>query len=313
MGPTAPAYTAFLERGELQQRALDARRRMGASDLCARACRVDRSQRLGACRTGAAARVASFGAHHGEEDPLRGWAGSGTIFFASCNLRCQYCQNHDISQGTAGVEVSAEQLAGMMLSLQAQGCHNINLVSPSHVVAPILEAIYLAACAGLRLPLVYNTGGYDSLEALALLDGVIDIYMPDMKYSDTRTARRYSRVMAYPEANRRAVREMHRQVGALAIDERGLAVRGLLVRHLVLPNDLAGTSEIVRFLAQEVSPDTYLNLMDQYRPAFRAFGIPLLNRRISQEEYQSALREAYGAGLTRLDGSAPRRLQGIDN
>ena len=280
---------------------------MAACDLCARACRVDRSVRLGACRTGLTARVASFGPHHGEEDPLRGWAGSGTIFFASCNLRCQYCQNHDISQGDPGAEVSAGELAGMMLALQRRGCHNINLVSPSHVVAPILEAIDLAAQAGLRLPMVYNTGGFDSLEALALLDGVVDIYMPDMKYGDTRTARRFSRVLGYPEANRRAVREMHRQVGDLVIDRQGLAVRGLLVRHLVLPCDLAGTTGIVRFLAEEISPDTYLNLMDQYRPAFRAWQNPPLDQPISREEYRSALKAAAQAGLTRLDGRGPRQ------
>ena len=255
-----------------------------------------------------AARVASFGPHHGEEDPLRGWAGSGTIFFAGCNLRCQYCQNYDISQGGSGAEVTVEALAEMMLALQDQGCHNINLVSPSHVVAPILEAIHLAARAGLRLPIVYNTGGFDSLAALALLDGVVDIYMPDMKYSDTRQARRYSRVVGYPAANRLAVREMHRQVGDLVIDERGLAVRGLLVRHLVLPNDLAGTSQIVHFVADELSPNSYLNLMDQYHPAFRARQIPSLDRPISREEYQRALRAAAQVGLTRLDGRRPGRL-----
>ena len=305
---TAPAYLGLLASGELRARARAASRRMASCDLCARACRVDRFQRLGACRTATAARVASFGPHHGEEDPLRGWAGSGTIFFAGCNLRCQYCQNHDISQGGSGAEVSVEALAEMMLALQARGCHNINLVSPSHVVAPILEAIRRAAGAGLRLPIVYNTGGFDSLAALALLDGVVDIYMPDMKYSDTRQARRHSRVLGYPEANRLAVREMHRQVGDLVIDERGLAVRGLLVRHLVLPNDLAGTSEIIRFVAEEVSPSTYLNLMDQYHPAFRAAQHPPLDRPISPAEYRSALRAAHDAGLTRLDGRAPSRL-----
>lgn len=251
-----------------------------------------------------AARVASFGPHHGEEDPLRGWAGSGTIFFAGCNLRCQFCQNHDISQGPVGHEVDAAELAEMMLALQRQGCHNINLVSPSHVVGPILEALVVAAGRGLRLPLVYNTGGYDSLEALALLDGVIDIYMPDMKYSDTRTARRYSRVLAYPRVNRQAVREMHRQVGDLVLDDRGLAVRGLLVRHLVLPGGLAGTSDIARFLAEEISRDTYLNVMDQYRPAFRASAFPPLDRRLTADEYRQAVRAARRAGLWRLDERA---------
>jgi len=303
-----PVYLTLLPGGGLEQRALAARRRTAACDLCARACRIDRSMRLGACRIGMSARVASYGPHHGEEDPLRGWAGSGTIFFSGCNLRCQYCQNHDISQGHAGADVTAEGLAGMMLALQDRGCHNINLVSPSHVVAPILEALTFAARAGLRVPIVYNTGGFDSLEALALLDGVVDIYMPDMKYGDSRIARRLSRVLAYPDANRRAVREMHRQVGDLVVDRRGLAVRGLLVRHLVLPGDLAGTSQIVRFLAEEISPNTYLNLMDQYRPAYRAGQNPPLNRPVSREEYRAARKMATQAGLTRLDGRGPARI-----
>ena len=275
---------------------------MSACDLCARACGVDRSERLGACRTGTKAVVASWGPHHGEEDPLRGWAGSGTIFFSSCNLRCVFCQNSDISQGRFGREVTGGELAEIMLSLLRTGCHNINLVSPSHVVAPILEAVWLAALRGLRLPLVYNTGGYDSLEALRLLDGVINIYMPDMKYDDTRIARRFSRVLGYPAANRRAVREMHRQVGDLVLDADGLAVRGLLVRHLVLPGGLTGTQGILRFLAEEISPDTYLNLMDQYRPAFRAAEHPPLDRRLAQTEFLQAVLAARRAGLTRLDG-----------
>jgi putative pyruvate formate lyase activating enzyme len=224
-------------------------------------------------------------------------------------LRCAFCQNHEISQARAGRQVEASELAGIMLSLQRQGCHNINLVSPSHVVAPVLEAVLLAARRGLRLPLLYNTGGYDSLEALKLLDGVIDIYMPDMKYDDTRLARRYSRVLGYPEANRRAVREMHRQVGDLMINPDGLAVRGLLVRHLVLPGGLAGTPGIMRFLAEEISPDTYLNLMDQYRPAFRAGQCPPLDRPLTAQEYRGALRAAAAAGLRRLDGRAARRAR----
>lgn len=296
-----PAYLGRIRTDELVERADWAQAHMASCDLCARMCRVDRAERLGACRTGLRARVASFGPHHGEEDPLRGWAGSGTIFFASCNLRCQYCQNHDISQGGLGREVTPEEIARMMLVLQDAGCHNINLVSPSHVVAPILQALVVAARSGLRLPIVYNTGGYDSLEALTLLDGVIDIYMPDMKYSETRTARRLSRALAYPEANRRAVREMHRQVGDLVIDSQGLARRGLLVRHLVLPGDLAGTSEVVRFLAEQISVETYLNLMDQYRPAFHAGQFPPLDRPLRRDEYQRAVDVARRAGLARLD------------
>ena len=249
MDARQPAYIKLLERGELESRAREARDRERACDLCARYCRIDRYKRTGACKTGIRARLASFGPHHGEEDPLRGVAGSGTIFFSWCNLRCQYCQNADISQAPAGQEVDNEELAAIMLSLQRSGCHNINFVSPSHVVAEILEALLLAARSGLNLPLVYNTGGFDSLEALSLLDGVIDIYMPDMKYGDARIARTHSKIGNYPEINRKAVREMHRQVGDLRLNADGIAQRGLLVRHLVLPGGLAGTEEVVRFLA----------------------------------------------------------------
>jgi len=251
--------------------------------------------------------VASYGPHHGEEEPLRGWRGSGTIFFAWCNLRCQYCQNHDISQAAAGRELESEEIASIMLNLQESGCHNINLVSPSHVVAEILEALVIAVDHGLRLPLVYNTGGYDSPEALAMLDGVIDIYMPDMKYSDRLVARTLSKIGNYPQVNQDAVREMHRQVGDLTLDSRGIAQRGLLVRHLVLPEGLAGTAEVVRFLAEEISPLTYLNLMDQYRPAFNAHDHPPLNQRLTSTEYGEALKMAQDAGLTRLD----KRQRGI--
>jgi putative pyruvate formate lyase activating enzyme len=216
-------------------------------------------------------------------------------------LRCQFCQNFGISQSLAGPELEPSKLAAVMLDLQSQGCHNINLVSPSHVVAPILQALVLAAEAGLELPLVYNTGGYDSLEALALLDGVVDIYMPDMKYASTAVARRLSRALDYPSVNQAAVLEMHRQVGDLVLDGDGLAVRGVLVRHLVLPGRLAGTEAIVQFLAREISTDTYLNLMDQYYPAHLAAQHPLLRRRITQEEYDHALAAARSAGLRRLD------------
>jgi putative pyruvate formate lyase activating enzyme len=296
-----PAYLQLHNTGELAGRALLARQRERSCDLCARYCGVDRSERQGACRTGLRARVASYGAHHGEEDPLRGLHGSGTIFFSWCNLRCQYCQNHDISQAQNGREFEAQELASIMLTLQEAGCHNINFVSPSHVVAEILEALVIAVEHGLKIPLVYNTGGFDSSEALTLLDGVIDIYMPDMKYSDRLVARRLSKIGNYPHVNQAAVREMHRQVGDLDLDERGIAQRGLLVRHLILPEDLAGTADIISFLAEKVSHDTYLNLMDQYRPAYKAHEYPPLNRRITAEEYQNAIDMAHTAGLTRLD------------
>jgi len=297
-----PAYLGLHRSGELAARGREARRREQACDLCGRMCRVDRRQRPGACRSGLRARLASYGPHHGEEDPLRGVRGSGTVFFAWCNLRCLYCQNHTISQEPAGREVEAPELAEVMLSLQEMGCHNINLVSPSHVVAEILEAVDLAAGQGLCLPLVYNTGGFDSLEALSLLDGVIDIYMPDMKYDDARVARLLSGIAGYPQVNRAALREMHRQVGDLALDESGIARRGLLVRHLVLPGGLAGTEAVVQFLAQEISANTYLNLMAQYRPAFRAREHPPLDRPLVDGEYAEAVRLAREAGLRRLDG-----------
>jgi putative pyruvate formate lyase activating enzyme len=298
-----PAYLKLLRSGELRERVAQAYRHLSICDVCARGCRVDRrAGQVGVCRTGEQAKVSSYGPHLGEEDPLRGWRGSGTIFFTRCNLKCQFCQNYDISQTDAGDAVEPEQLASIMLDLQARGCHNINLVSPSHVVPQIMAAVLIAAQAGLCLPLVYNTGGYDSMEMLRLLDGVVDIYMPDMKFADAETARRYSKVANYPCVNQAAVREMHRQVGDLHIDGMGLATRGLLVRHLVLPAGLAGTGEIIRFLAGDISPHTYLNLMDQYRPAYKAHLFPELNRGISGPEYAAAVRLAEEAGLRRLDG-----------
>jgi putative pyruvate formate lyase activating enzyme len=237
----------------------------------------------------------------GEEAPLVGRNGSGTIFFSYCNLHCAFCQNYIISQLGEGEPVANETLANMMLSLQARGCHNINLVSPTHVVPYILEALDTAAAKGLNLPLVYNTGGYDALETLKLLDGIVDIYMPDMKYSDEKTAERLSGIKDYPEINQAAVKEMHRQVGDLEVDEKGIAQRGLLVRHLVLPNGLAGTQEIVKFLADEVSANTYLNIMSQYRPCYKAFDIPGLDRPLKDQEFNDAIKLAHQQGLYRLD------------
>jgi putative pyruvate formate lyase activating enzyme len=298
-----PAYRRLLETGELARRRETAYRHLESCDLCARYCRVDRTQGIAGavCRTGERAVVASYGPHHGEEDPLRGSAGSGTIFFSWCNLRCVYCQNWDISQRGIGREVEPREIADMMLELQRLGCHNINFVTPSHVVAQIIAAVDDAARRGLELPLVYNTSGYDSLEALALLDGIVDIYMPDMKYGDSRLAHQYSKVRNYVEANRAAVKEMHRQVGDLVLDARGIAQRGLLVRHLVLPNGIAGTGDVLRFLAEEISRNTYLNLMDQYRPCYRADEYPALARPLTRDEYREVLAAADQAGLKRLD------------
>jgi putative pyruvate formate lyase activating enzyme len=298
-----PAYRRLLETGELARRRETAYRHLESCDLCARYCRVDRTQGIAGavCRTGERAVVASYGPHHGEEDPLRGSAGSGTIFFSWCNLRCVYCQNWDISQRGIGREVEPREIADMMLELQRLGCHNINFVTPSHVVAQIIAAVDDAARRGLALPLVYNTSGYDSLEALALLDGIVDIYMPDVKYADSRLAHPYSKVRNYVEANCAAVKEMHRQVGDLVLDARGIAQRGLLVRHLVLPNGIAGTGDVLRFLAEEISRNTYLNLMDQYRPCYRADEYPALARPLTRDEYREVLAAADQAGLKRLD------------
>ena len=303
-----PAYVRLWASGELQRRVEAAYAHLKSCVLCAWHCRADRlSGKTGTCKTGELARVSSYFAHMGEEDPLRGSRGSGTIFFSRCNLRCQFCQNYELSAEGEGVDVPPERIAAMMLELQDRGCHNINFVSPSHVVAPILAATLIAAQAGLRLPLVYNTGGYDSPEALALLDGVIDIYMPDMKYGDPAVGQKYSKVPDYPKHNFCAVKEMHRQVGDLVLDDRGIARRGLLVRHLVLPGGLAGTREVMRFLAREVSPDTYVNIMAQYHPAYRAAfpdtrdELAPLNRPVTAEEVAEAYRLAQEAGLHRFD------------
>lgn len=296
-----PTYVRLLESGELAQRVKQAYERLHECDLCGWNCRIDRYERTGACNMDVEAVIASYGPHHGEEDPLRGWAGSGTIFFSGCNLRCQFCQNYDISQLGQGQTATPERLAAIMLALQERGCHNINFVSPSHFVAPILAATLIAAQAGMRLPLVYNTGGYDSLSALRLLDGVIDIYMPDIKYADERLAKKYSKIPRYPKVNQAAVREMHRQVGDLILDDQGVARRGLLVRHLVMPDGLAGTAEIARFLAEEVSTDLYINVMGQYRPCYKAGDYPQLDRQPTRQELGEARQSVLEAGLHRLD------------
>jgi putative pyruvate formate lyase activating enzyme len=298
-----PAYVTLLHNGQIAERVAQAYHHLEDCDLCARYCHMNRKKTIkgAVCRTGELAVVHSYGPHHGEEDPLRGLNGSGTIFFSWCNLRCVFCQNWDISQKGMGRETTPEQLANMMLDLQQQGCHNINFVSPSHVVAQIIAAVAIAAEKGLHLPLVYNTGGYDSLEALRLLDGIIDIYMPDMKYGNSTKARKYSKVRDYTERNFSAVKEMHCQVGDLVLDENGIAQRGLLVRHLILPNNIAGTREVLDFIAREISIHTYINIMDQYHPCYRADEYPAVDRPITLEEYQHAMDLARRAGLERLD------------
>jgi putative pyruvate formate lyase activating enzyme len=295
-------YLKLAESGELALRVASAWQHLEDCDLCARYCHINRRETIkgAVCRTGEYALVHGHGPHHGEENPLRGRNGSGTIFFSWCNLRCVFCQNWDISQKGLGREVVSDRLAEMMLDLQAMGCHNINFVTPSHVVAQIIAAVEIAARKGLHVPLVYNTGGYDSLESLQLLDGVIDIYMPDMKYGDSEAAHRYSHARDYVVVNRAAVKEMYRQVGDLTIDENGIAQRGLLVRHLVLPENSAGTDEVLAFIAKEISSETYVNLMDQYRPCYRADENPPLDRPIMSREFSQAFARADELGLHRF-------------
>jgi len=299
------AYLELFRSGELGERARLARDVLQECRLCPHGCRVDRlTGETGECRTASQAIVSSFGPHFGEESPLVGQHGSGTIFFANCNLQCVFCQNYDISHMGHGSPVSSGDIARMMLSLLGRGCHNINLVTPTHVVPQWLEALVIAAGSGLDLPLVYNCGGYESIDTLKLLDGVVDIYMPDMKYSDGNNSKKYSGVEDYPSVNRAAVKEMHRQVGDLQIDESWVATRGLLIRHLVLPNDIAGTEGVMRFIAEDVSPNTYVNIMAQYRPQHRASEFQELSRSISDGEFVDAVNTARRNGLERLDGVA---------
>lgn len=298
-----PSYIELFASGELAERVERARVILGECTLCPHRCRADRtSGHRGECGGGAQARVASFHPHFGEEPPLVGFRGSGTIFFSFCPLSCVFCQNWDISQKGAGREVAAGELAKMMLHLEAIGCHNINLVTPTHYVPQILDALQEACRRGLHTPLVYNSGGYESLDTLRLLDGIIDIYMPDMKYADAQVGKRLSRVDDYPKYARAAVKEMHRQVGDLVMDERGVARRGLIIRHLVLPNGLAQTKEVARFITREVSPESYVNIMGQYRPEFMAGRRPEIARRASAEEFAAAVEEAVREGLVRLAG-----------
>ncbi len=297
-----PLYLG-LEPGEIDERVALADAVLSACTLCPRRCGVNRKEgEQGFCRTGDRPVVSSWNPHFGEERPLVGRGGSGTIFFTNCNLGCIFCQNYTISHLGEGAEVSFERLSSIMLELQAIGCHNINLVTPTHQVPMILKALKIAIEGGLHLPIVYNSGGYESVETLRILEGVIDIYMPDFKYSDPAMAVKYSSAEDYPQVARAAIKEMHRQVGDLRINSEGIAVRGLLVRHLVMPGGIAGTEEVVRFIAEEISPDTYINIMAQYHPCYRAFEHPEISRRITTEEYQRAVEAALRAGLRRIDG-----------
>lgn len=295
-----PSYLALHASGALAERAQQLKAILTDCTLCPRQCHANRVQgKIGKCRSTAQVIISSAGPHFGEEPELVGLGGSGTIFFTNCNLWCLFCQNYEISHLKMGQPVSIAELANRMLYLQSRGCHNINLVTPTHFVPQIAEAVCLAAERGLQIPLVYNCGGYESMETLRLLDGIIDIYMPDIKYSTDANARRYSGAKDYWQQARPAVKEMHRQVGDLKVNRYGLAERGLLIRHLILPHDLAGSAAILRFIAEEISRDSYVNIMDQYRPAFKAHGIPELARRISVQEYQHTIQLAWELGLHR--------------
>ena len=291
--------------GGLPDKVEAARRELRDCFACPRVCGVDRlADEEGACRIGRRARVTAAFAHGGEEDCLRGWRGSGTIFFGSCNLRCVFCQNWDISQGPAGRECTDEELAALMLDLQAAGCHNINLVTPEHVAPQIVEALAIAVPQGLRIPVVYNTSSYDAPVSLRLMEGLVDIYMPDFKFWEPETARRLARAKDYPKVARSAIKEMHRQVGDLVVDSGGLARRGLLVRHLVMPGQTDEAAAIFDWLADEVSADTFVNIMAQYRPEHRVPGADRyadIGRRPSSDEIRAAHRAAIDAGLWRFD------------
>ncbi len=295
-----PSYLNLYKSGELRKRVTEAYKILADCILCPRVCKVDRVHgEQGFCRAGHLPTVSSYNPHHGEEPPLSGSRGSGTIFFTYCTMKCIYCQNYPISQLDEGRDVSLEELARMMQTPQRRGCHNINFVPPSHFVPQILAALEIAIEGGLNIPLVYNTGGYDLLKTLKLMDGVVDIYLPDARYSDPKTAFKYSSAHNYPAINRAALKEMHRQVGDLVMDENGIAKRGLIIRHLVLPQSLAATRETLHFIATEISPKTYISLMDQYFPAYQACENPPLDRRITAAEYKEAIRIMEEEGLER--------------
>jgi len=298
-----PLYLKAHEKGLLKKKTDQARTIARDCTLCPRKCRVNRIENeTGFCNTGRRAQVASYNLHFGEEAPLVGQGGSGTVFFAHCNLCCAFCQNYDISHNRIRhQEFGPDRLAGIFLELQASGAENINLVSPSHVVFQILEGLLIAAEKGLNIPLVYNTGSYDQLETLAILDGVVDIYLADSKFFGNKEAERYARAPDYPEKARKAILEMHRQVGSLVIDQQGRAIKGLMIRHLVMPGDLSGSEKWLDFFAVSLPGDTYINIMDQYRPAGDAFRYPELRARVPGSKVAGLKKKARSLGLNRLD------------
>ncbi len=294
-----PSYIRLYESGELDERSSALQEILKECKLCPRKCRVNRLiGEKGFCRSGANAMVSSAGPHFGEESPLVGRYGSGTIFLTNCNLGCVFCQNYDISHGGIGRESSPQEIARLMISLQNIGCHNINFVTPTHYVPQIVESLKLAINDGLKIPLVYNCGGYESVNVIKLLEGIFDIYMPDIKYGDNESASKYSNAPNYFDVVKEVIIEMHRQVGDLYINSKGIAEKGLLIRHLVLPNDLANTKKVMEFIAK-VSKGSYVNVMDQYRPRYKVYNYPEINRRINKEEFDKAISFAREAGLSR--------------
>ncbi|OGX32209.1 MAG: radical SAM protein [Omnitrophica WOR_2 bacterium RIFCSPLOWO2_12_FULL_46_30] len=293
-----PKYLKAYQDGVLEERADRLYRKLKNCEICPRNCKVNRLEdKIGFCKTGKKARVCSYFSHHGEEPAISGSNGSGTIFFAHCNLRCVYCQNYEFSQLGKGREADEDELASYMLELQKEGCHNINFVSPTHVLPQILKALILAVPSGLSIPLVYNTSGYDSEETLKMLEGIFDIYLPDARYADSKIALKLSQAQDYPAINQRALKEMHRQAGTARFDKEGIIESGVIIRHLVLPNNLSGTDTIMRFIACELSKDTWISLMSQYFPCYKARDYPEISRRITREEYQKAMDIMHSYGL----------------
>ena len=297
-----PGYLKLECGGELVKREETLWEMLSSCEVCARGCGANRlAGETGVCSTRARIKVHSAGPHYGEERELVGRGGSGTIFFSNCNLLCSFCLNWEINHRGDGERTTHRELADMMMALQRRGCHNINLVTPSHVVPQIVKAVRIAASKGLRLPLVYNTGSYDNLEVIKMLDGIVDIYLPDFKYQDGKLAAKYSSDASdYPEVAAAVIGEMHRQVGDLETDSRGIATRGLIVRHLVMPNNIGGTDRLARWIAEELGEDTYLNLMAQYRPEYKAFDHPAIARRLTREEWKQAVAWTMEAGLTNV-------------
>ncbi len=294
-----PSYLELYLRGQLEERIKQAFKLIESCSICPRRCGINRlSDQKGFCNSGYLPRIYSYMPHFGEEPCISGYRGSGAIFFSGCNMSCVYCQNYKFSQLNQGREIKLEDLAQVMLDLQQVGCHNINLVTPTHIMPQILEALSIAIPKGLRLPLIYNTSGYELPEILMLLDNIIDIFLVDMRYSENCISKRYSNAADYPEINKAAVKQMYKQVGTAKFDKHGLIYKGIIIRHLVLPDNISGTNEIMRFIALEISPETHISLMSQYTPCYKAGNIPELSRYISQQEYNMAKRAMEASGIS---------------